>query len=95
MPSEAVQMIALHRLGSNGRGKPECFVTYDTAKDMVDAGQADWSKKATYITRKKLNAEMHKPAPSLSPNIRVMDAYCEGRPHAVAIIEAYRHSYAA
>jgi hypothetical protein len=62
---------------------------------MVEAGQAEWSKKVTYITRKKLSAEMHKPAPSLSPNIRVMDAYLEGKPHAVAIIDAYRHKYAA
>jgi hypothetical protein len=38
---------------------------------------------------------MHKPAPSLSPNIRVMDAYIEGKPHAVAIIESYAHRYAA
>lgn len=93
--SETVKMFAVHPLGGNGRGKPECFVTYDTAKDMVDAGQAKWSKNFKHIIRTKLRAEMHRPAPSLCPTLRIIDAYVEGKPHAVAIIEAYAHKYAA
>jgi hypothetical protein len=93
--SETVKMCAVHPLGGNGRGKPECFITYETAREMVDAGQAKWSKNYKHIIRTKLRAEMHKPAPSLSPNIRVMDQYIEGKPHAVAIIDAYKHRYAA
>ena len=94
MPSE-VKMVALHRLGSDGRGKPEAFVTPEIAQDLVDAGQANWNKKAKFITRTKLSAEMYRPAPSLKPNIRTMDSFVEGDVHAVAIIESYKFKMAA
>lgn len=94
MPSE-VKMVALHRLGGDGRGKPEAFITPQTAQDMVDAGQARWNKKAKFITRTKLSAEMYRPAPSLKPNVRTMDAFVEGQQNAVAIINAYKYKSAA
>jgi hypothetical protein len=92
---ETVQMVALHRLGGNGRGRPECFVTHETAQDMVDAGHADWNKKQKFITRTKLSKEMYKPAPSLKPNVRIMDAFVEGKPYAVAIINSWAYQHAA
>jgi hypothetical protein len=95
MPSEAVKMVALHKLGGNGRGKPEAFVTPEMAQDLVDAGQAEWNKKMKFITRTKLSAEMFRPAPSLKPNIMTMDKFVEGDTNAVAIIESWRYTYAA
>jgi hypothetical protein len=88
-------MFAVHYANRSGRGKAAFFLTYEAARDLVDARMAVWSKGAKYLNLTKTEAEMPKPAPSLSPTVRTMDAYCEGKPHAVAIIEAYRHQYAA
>jgi len=92
----AIKMIAVYPVNSNGRGKAEMFVTRDTAIEMVDARLATWgNKKFSYIKLVKKIAEIHRPAPSLSPNVRVMDRFVEGEPNAVAIIDAYKHKYAA
>lgn len=90
---ESVKMFAVHRLGGNGRGKPECFVTLQDAVDMVNVGVAEWSKSFKYLTRTKLSAEMYRAAASLKPNVRTMDKFVEGDAHAVAIVEAYRPTF--
>ena len=93
--SQIVQMVACHYANRSGRGKAALFVPYETAREMVDARLAVWGKGAKYINLTKTEAGMYHPAPSLKPNIRTMDAFVEGKPHAVAIINAYAYRYAA
>jgi len=86
-----IQMVPVHYANRSGRGKAAYFLPYETAREMVDARLAIWEpKKARYINLTKSEPQMHKPAPSLKPNIRTMDAYVEGKMHAVAIIDAWR-----
>jgi hypothetical protein len=92
---ETVKMVAVHYANRSGRGKAAFFLPYEAARDLVDARMAVWSKGAKYLNLTKTEAEMPKPAPSLSPNIRIMEAYVDRKPYAVSIIEAYKHRYAA
>jgi len=92
---ETVKMVAVFPVNSNGRGKADAFVTYETAREMVDARLATWSKGCKYLKLAKKTNEMFKTAPSLKPNVRIMDDYCEGKPYAVEIIESYKFKLAA
>lgn len=93
--SSVVQMVAVHACNKSGRGKPEFFLPYEAARDLVDARMAKWNKKGTFINLLKVTAEMHKSARSLKPNQQTMDDYCEGKPYAIAIIESYKFKLAA
>lgn len=92
---KTVQMIAVHAANKSGRGKPEFFLPYEAAKEMVDARLAKWNKRGTFINLMKTEKEMPRPALSLSPNVKVMEDFVEGKPHAVAIIDAYAPRFAA
>lgn len=90
---EAVQMVAVHYANRSGRGKAAFFLNYEAAKDLVDARMAKWSKGAKYLNLIKTEAELPKPARSLCPTPGIMDAFVEGNPDAVAIIESYKFKY--
>jgi len=80
----------------NGRGVPECFLSPEAAQDMLDTKQAEWGnpKKMTWLRMKKTKNEIPKTARSLKPG-ECMDGYVEGNARDVAIIEAWRFTWAA
>jgi len=89
-----LKMIAVHHANKSGRGQAACFVSVDSAREMVEAGLAVWNKKATFINLTKTEAGITPAARSLKPGLSVMDGYVMGEPRDVAIIEAYRPRFA-
>lgn len=85
-----VKMIACHYANKSGRGKPACFLTLAAVQDMVDAGQAQWNKRGTYVNFTKTEAEVHHAAPSLRMPEWVMDGVVEGKEHCLAILAGWR-----
>jgi hypothetical protein len=59
------------------------------ALELETDGCAEFNKKRTVLIMKRLESEMYRPAPSLKPNVRTMDAFVEGKPYAVAIINSW------
>lgn len=87
---KTVQMVPVHHVGGNGRGKAELFVTYETAREMVDARLATWGKKAKYICLTVKKAEMSRPARSLTMGLSVMEGCAEGNESDMAMRDAWR-----
>jgi hypothetical protein len=69
---------------------PAAKVTIETAREMVEAGQATWSKGCKYLKLTRTEASMTPTARSLKVGPEVMMGYVLGEPRDVAIIESWR-----
>jgi hypothetical protein len=88
--------IACHFAGENGRGVPQCWLTPEAARDMIEAGQAKWgNNKMSYLTLKQAKNELPKTARSLKPGLKVMEGFVAGNEGDIAIVEAWRYRWAA
>jgi hypothetical protein len=90
----SLEFVIVRNVNESKRSAPKTFMTRDSAEELYEAGLATWNTKHTALTLKTVSATMVL-AQSLKPGARVIFAYTEGKPHAVAIINAYRHRYAA
>jgi hypothetical protein len=89
MPS-AIQMVPCHYANKSGRGKAACFLPIDTVREMVDAGQAIWNKRATFVNFTKTEAEIHRPAASLKMPEWVLDGFLAGEYRATQIVAGWQ-----
>jgi hypothetical protein len=87
--SKSVQMVAVHFCGKSGRGKAASFVTYEIAREMVDARVATWGKGAKFLNLAKTEAELPSTAESLKMGPRIMEAHAEGDLRAAAIVAGW------
>lgn len=85
-----VDYVPVYSINESRREKAKASIPRTEAEAYVADGIAKWNKKQTVLIMQKLDFQMASVAPSLKPNIRVMDAYVEGKPHAVAIINSYK-----
>lgn len=92
MPSE-VKMIACHFAGKSGRGLAACFMTLDAARDMVEAGQAVWNKRGTYINFTKLEASIAPTAHSLKMDADIIEKNAMGDVGAMALVAGWSPRY--
>lgn len=84
--AEAVKMVAVHYSNRNGRGRPAFFVTRETARELVEAHMAMWSKGCKYLNLNKTEAELYKPDLSLHMGPAVIEEFADGVPRFVEIV---------
>ena len=87
MPS--VKMVACHYANRSGRGMAACFLPIDTVRELVEAGEAVWSKRATYVNFKKTEAEMPRADKSLTMGPEVIEGAAEGNLRYLCLVSAY------
>ena len=85
-----LRMVAVHFCNRSGRGQAALFVTESAARDMVEAGLAIWSKKATYINLTKTEASLVPPQRSCRMGPEVIHGCCEGDVNDMALRDAWR-----
>jgi hypothetical protein len=90
--SETVKMVPVHYAGRNGRGKAASFVTYEIAREMVDARVATWGKGAKFLILTKTEAELPATAESLKMGPRIIEAHAEGDLRAAAIVAGWQRA---
>lgn len=89
MPT-VMRMIAVHHANKSGRGQAACFVTLDSAREMVEAGLALWNKKATFINLRKTEASVTPTAASLKMGADIMHLNACGDVRAMALVAGWR-----
>ena len=82
-------MCGVFYANKNTRGKAAFFITYDTARDLVNAFMATWNKKANAINLKHSQAEMSPTAQSLKMGPAVIQKAAEGSAYHVALVEGW------
>jgi hypothetical protein len=87
---KSVRMIACHYANKSGRGQAALFVTEDAARDMVEAGLAVWSKKATYINLTKTEASLAPTARSIKMGPDVIFSCAIGDEKDCALRDSWR-----
>ena len=85
----AVQMVAVHYANRNGRGRAAFFVAIDTARELIEARMAVWSKGCRYLNLLKTEAELYKPDLSLRIGPGVMEGFTDGVPKYVEIVNRW------
>lgn len=91
-----VDYVPVYSINESRREKAKSSIPRTEAEAYVADGVAKWNNpKQTVLIMQRLDFQIPGVAPSLKPNIRIMDAYVEGKPHAVAIINSYRYKFAA
>lgn len=86
----SLEMVACRYPGKKSSSKPACFVTIHTARELVEAGEASWSKGAKYLIFTKLEAEMMRADRSLTMGPAVIFANACGEADAMALVAAWR-----
>jgi hypothetical protein len=85
-----VEMVACHYANRSGRGQAAAFVTRDVARELVEAGQAVWSKGAKYLNFTKTEAEVHRAAQSLTMSARVTEQAAQGSAYHMSLVNGWR-----
>lgn len=87
----AIEWVACYYANRSETSKfPAAKVTIETAREMVEAGQAVWNKGCKYLKLTRTEAEMTPTARSLKVGPSVMQGYVEGNKRDIAIVEAWR-----
>lgn len=88
--SPIVKMIACHYANRSGRGQAATFLPLEVVQDLVEAGQAIWNKRRTYVNFTKTESELHHAAPSLKMPLWVIEGNAMGDRRAMALVEGWR-----
>lgn len=96
MPTEEKRYAIHCAEAKNGRGLPECWLPWHAVKALLETKQAEWGNpnKMTWVRMKKTKNELPKMARSLKPGLRVIEGFIAGNVQDIAIIEAYRPTWA-
>lgn len=86
---KTVQMVACHYANRSGRGKAALFVPIETAREMVEAHLAVWSKGAKYINLTKTEAQITPSQRSCQMGESVMVGCVEGNASDLACRDAW------
>lgn len=90
MSPNILKMIACHYANRSGRGQAATFLPLEVVHDLVEAGQAIWNKRRTYVNFTKTEAELHHAAPSIRMDERVMFLYACGDRAAYQLVHAWQ-----
>lgn len=88
--SPIVKMIACHYANRSGRGQAATFLPFEVVQDLVEAGQAVWNKRRTYVNFTKTEAELHTAARSIRMDDKVIFLNAVGDRAAMALVEGWR-----
>jgi hypothetical protein len=80
--------VILRMANESKRTPPKAFISRELAVQFCDARMGSWNAKGTVFTLSKVEHEMWKPAPSLTPG-KLMDDFVDGDALAIAAINAY------
>ena len=83
-----VWMVACFYAMQSQRSEASAFVTEETARDLVEAGQGHWSANGKHIVFAKTQAEMPRAAESLTMGPHVMEGFAAGVTRYVALVGA-------
>lgn len=89
MSPNIVKMIAVHYANKSGRCQAALFVPEESAREMVEAGLAVWSKKATYINLTKTEASLAPTARSIKMGPDVIFSCASGDVKDCALRDAW------
>lgn len=85
-----MKMIACHYANRSGRGQAATFLPLEVVQDLVEAGQAVWNKRRTYVNFTKTEAQLHTAAQSIRMGVLVMQGNAEGDRRCMELVNAWK-----
>jgi hypothetical protein len=83
-------VIPCHYANKSGRGQAACWLSLEVVTDLVEAGQAKWNKKHTYVNFCKTEASMTPGQPSCRMDEDIVFANACGDAAAMALVAAWQ-----
>ena len=93
MRATAIRMVACFYAMQSERSEASAFVTEETARELVEAGQGHWSANGKHIIFAKTQAEMPRAAESLTMGLAVMEGFAAGVARYVAMVGAWHSTF--
>lgn len=84
-----IEWVACYYAGRSGRGNPCASVTIETAREMVEVGQANWSKGMKYLKLTKIEASLSIASRSIQMGPSVIEGCAMGDVNDIALRDAW------
>ena len=91
-PNE-IKMVACFYAMQSQRSKASAFVTEQTAREIVEAGQGHWSKNGKHLIFAKTRAEIPRAAESLTMGPAVTEGNAAGVSRYVELVNSWRSTF--